>query len=67
MSDKERLMDNIHSEFSISCSSCRKIGIERDTDDWYAAEALHAKGWRATNHGNIYCPDCAKKKLKQPK
>jgi hypothetical protein len=33
-------------------------------DSYYAAKLAVEKGWRATNHGNTYCPPCAKKYLK---
>ena len=32
--------------------------------DARAAEEFKEKGWRVTVHGNVYCPNCAKKKLK---
>ena len=57
-------MDTLH---TIICSNCGKNGYVHDIDDWWAVEDFKNRGWRATKHGNVYCPDCAKKKLKARK
>lgn len=54
------LTDFIQVEVTIECSNCQKV-------DGYLGEGgedyLFDKGWRATKN-NVYCPECAKKKLK---
>jgi uncharacterized Zn finger protein (UPF0148 family) len=59
------LYDSIETECTITCSNCGRQssvhGIESDN----AADVYFDEGWRATKNGNVYCPKCAKKKLKQ--
>lgn len=60
--EPEDLIDFIELEASIECSKCKKgdMVMYSDTGEDYFFEA----GWRATKD-NVYCPECAKKKLKQ--
>ena len=44
----------------IICSNCGNSSVQHG--DMYS-EDLFLDGWRATND-NVYCPACAKKKLK---
>ena len=58
--EADDLMDFICYEASIECSSCKKSegawGENAENDFFH-------NGWRATKR-NVYCPECAKKKLK---
>lgn len=47
----------------IYCSGCR-VHKERYMDEDSFTEEVFKEGWRATKE-NVYCPKCAKKKLKQ--
>jgi hypothetical protein len=55
------LYDFIETESSITCSSCRKTDSVMYADS--GEEFFFEEGWRATRE-NVYCPKCAKKKLK---
>ena len=59
------LWDSIEVECAINCSNCQKRGVLHFVDDDEASHAFFKKGWRATKSKNVYCPECAKKKLKQ--
>ena len=47
----------------ITCSNCGKSEGTYGEAYW-EKEGFFKKGWRATKRGNVYCPKCAKKKLK---
>lgn len=49
----------------IICVSCNKKETLHDVDDYDAAELFKNKGWRVTKYRNVYCPECANKKLKR--
>lgn len=51
-----------HSE--ITCINCRKTETAHQTEGVEAAEKFDEMGWRITRNQNVYCPTCAKKKLK---
>jgi Zn finger protein HypA/HybF involved in hydrogenase expression len=55
------LYDFIETEASIHCSNC---GEEDITMGEGSEDHFFEKGWRATKKGNVYCPECASKKLK---
>lgn len=57
------LCDSIETECTITCSSCGKQSI-CFTDSDEAMDVFFEEGWRATKSGNVYCPECASKKLK---
>jgi hypothetical protein len=59
------LYDSIETECTITCSSCGKQSSVRGAESDNATDFYFAEGWRATKSGNVYCPECAKKKLKQ--
>jgi len=61
--EKDILLENIEVVSTITCSSCGATQSSW-TDDYYASEEFIGKGWRATRNRNVYCPKCAKKKLK---
>jgi hypothetical protein len=63
----EDLYDHIVPECSIACSNCRKPESVMNYNEDEAQEHFFAEGWRATKSGNVYCPECANKKLKQNK
>lgn len=56
------LWDFIEVESTITCSSCgkQKTAMGGSNEDSFFYE-----GWRATKSGNVYCPECALKKLKK--
>ncbi len=63
--DKElsNMRDNVYTECSINCSICKDDLCEFNTNDIDFVERCLRDGWRATGN-NIYCPICAKKRLK---
>ena len=63
--ETERIYEAIETVCTIYCSSCGEEGNDYEIDAFEAADDFQAKGWRATIHGNVYCPRCAKKKLKK--
>lgn len=58
------LVDYIQILANIDCDNCSKSAISECCDGWDAADEFFRNGWRVTRSGNVYCPDCAKKKLK---
>lgn len=64
MDEIYELFENCTTENTIMCNKCKTIGREMDCDTYDAATKWSEKGWRATIHSNIYCPKCAKSKLK---
>ena len=61
------LWDSIETECTITCSNC---GIQSNLHCIDPADTLDVffdEGWRGTKKGNVYCPDCASKKLKLKK
>lgn len=59
------LYEDIQSEHTIVCSNCCCYESIFSYDAFDAAEVFYENGWRATRYNNVYCRDCAKKKLKQ--
>lgn len=58
----DQLEDFIHTVSHIRCTRCaEENSIEGDYTD--ASEGFFTKGWRVTQ-SNAYCPNCAKKKIK---
>jgi len=58
----EQLIEYCDTTTEIFCSRCRETGITQG-DESIASDDFYDRGWRATeNHS--YCPDCAKKYLK---
>lgn len=49
---------------SVDCGNCQRSET-LFVESYLAQEDFFQKGWRATKNGNVYCPECAKKKLKQ--
>lgn len=60
----EDLWDDLLTEHSITCSKCNDTDNAFNIDDQVAVEYFFKQGWRRTPH-NLYCPECAKKHLKQ--
>ena len=62
----EILFNNIDYEqiCTLRCCRCDKIETVHDIDDYDAVDEFKSFGWRSTKFENIYCPNCAKKKLK---
>ena len=56
------LFEHITTRSDISCSSCKNSDYIYEAGE--AEDFYFERGWRATKHGNVYCPKCAKKKLK---
>jgi DNA-directed RNA polymerase subunit RPC12/RpoP len=56
------LYDFIEVESSIQCSNCGKGDIDMGEN---SEDEFFKRGWRATKKGNVYCPECAFKKLKE--
>ena len=56
------LYDEIQPLSEIVCTSCRKTDKACEDSD-LACIIFFSRGWRKTA-ANIYCPECAKKKLK---
>lgn len=58
------LYDSIETECIITCSNCgtQRSAMYVDSDE--AVDVFFEEGWRATKSGNVYCPQCASKKLK---
>lgn len=57
----EGLYEFVMTESSLRCDNCHEEGTTFMND--YAEEHFFKKGWRATK-SKVYCPTCAKKKLK---
>jgi len=66
MKEIDWLQEEILIEASILCTSCKLRRGNINIDDYSFAELLIAEGWRHTPN-NVYCPSCAKKKLKPRK
>lgn len=58
------IWENIETENSLRCTSCKLISRRHDEDPYHSAEEFIRTGWRITRFGNVYCPKCTKKKLK---
>ena len=63
MEKAESLIDEILMTAEITCTYCRKTDCIQCYDDIDAAEYFYKEGWRK-GKVNVYCPKCAKKKLK---
>ena len=66
MTELERIDKAIVIDLSIKCSKCNKISGGWCYNEYNFSEDLLELGWRATVK-NIYCPECAKKYLKNEK
>lgn len=62
--DNKRLLDCIITLHRLECTYCDCVGVSDHPDDIEAAADFYIQGWRSTTM-NIYCPSCAKKKLKK--
>ena len=61
---EEEILYEAIQEFSmITCSSCYDSD-ETPGDGIVGSMVFKSEGWRGTRYGNVYCPKCAKKKLK---
>jgi len=67
MDEIYELYEHCTTENTIMCNKCRTIGREMDCDPYDAASTWSKKGWRITRYQTIYCPKCAKGKLKPKK
>jgi|WetSurMetagenome_2_1015567.scaffolds.fasta_scaffold1436432_2 hypothetical protein len=67
--EEENLLEYINEEtiYSVMCSNCLNEKIEHNYDPIFFVEECVEEGWKVTKYGNIYCPECAKKKLKGKK
>ena len=60
--DEDRLWEHIEQGMEmITCTHC----LLTKEDYEICPSELYEQGWRATIAGNVYCPSCAKKKLKK--
>jgi hypothetical protein len=59
------LIEYINTTLDVECMGCDKTEGSWNEDDADFAKELHKKGWRKSIKGNLYCPKCAKKKLKK--
>lgn len=59
------LVEYMETEIKIDCFGCDATDESWVADEVDFAKDLFKKGWRVTSRGNVYCPKCAKKKLKQ--
>lgn len=57
------LLDYTDTVTEITCTSCQTTDSS-SSDEYDAIEHWFEEGWRATETRS-YCPDCAKKRLKQ--
>jgi len=64
MKEIDILYEGIMTTQDIICTNCKVNDTLCNVDDYEAADRFRSIGWRATRY-NIYCPKCAKKKLKQ--
>jgi DNA-directed RNA polymerase subunit RPC12/RpoP len=60
----DRLFESIDTISEIRCSSCGRMAMTIG-DGYDAAYEFKNKGWNVTIYGNVYCPECSKKKLKK--
>ena len=60
----EILYEGCETSTTITCINCGHSDILMGLDEFSSSEMFYENGWRATIHNNIYCPKCAKKKLK---
>jgi DNA-directed RNA polymerase subunit RPC12/RpoP len=58
------MWENIETQNNIRCTSCKQFSHRYDEDPYHSAKEFISGGWRITKYGNIYCPKCSKKKLK---
>ena len=58
------LYDSIETECTITCSNCGMQSGLNAVNDFEATDIYFDEGWRGTKKGNVYCPECASKKLK---
>jgi len=66
MDELDRLYEAVETISDIRCTNCGTSQTMYCISDYEAAEAFQSEGWRAT-HYNVYCPTCAKQKLKPKK
>ena len=62
----DSLYDAIIVSVEISCNNCRKTNTIHECDEFDACDSFYEDGWRMTRAQNVYCPECAKIKLKNP-
>lgn len=62
--DPMDLYNSIETECTITCSCCGMQSNLHEINDFEATDIYFDAGWRATKKGNVYCPECASKKLK---
>lgn len=62
----DQLLDDIYTENTISCTKkgCKETDNTFNCDEYDTANYMFKKGWRRTEN-HCYCPQCAKKHLKQ--
>ncbi len=61
--DSTQLHEAILTSHDISCDNCKKTESAFNIDDFDACDVFYENGWRMRS--KVYCPDCAKKKLKR--
>lgn len=59
------LYNYITTTHEIECINCDTTDAIGDCDEIDALEYFFNEGWRVTKGEMVYCPKCAKKKLKQ--
>ena len=62
------LYEHCETVSTIHCTTfkCKNRSTHHQIDPMEAGALWYQEGWRATKHQNVYCPACAKKKLKNP-
>lgn len=59
-----KLVEFVETEATISCTAKNCKSVVVGYGEYDVSRDAYDKGWRAT-HSNVYCPSCAKKKLKK--
>lgn len=62
--DNIRLLHSIVTYQRLECTFCDYVGVSNNPDPIDSSADFYIQGWRATTK-NIYCPECAEKKLKK--
>lgn len=64
MEELDRLYESIITTQDIICANCKSSSTLYNIGEFEAAEKFQSMGWRVTKYNNVYCPNCAKVKLK---
>ena len=61
--EPEQLLDAVDSTHDITCEICKQTKLLHGYDSFDAVEEFFNLGWRKPRE-RVYCPKCAKEKLK---